>query len=378
MKNISEKLRIAIIADPLDNQFAGIHVYTRNMIKALALHHNKIELFVLRNEAAKVQKLKNYTELVISKSVPLRFDPHRNFVRLVKVCTQLNVQIVVEPAHIGPLNFPKSILPVTVIHDLTPILFPQWHPTLSATIQKKLLPIILKKTGLVLTNSNNTLNDVINIYPFCASKTRMVYPAIDRKFFLQPKNVNISKKQNFILFVGTIEPRKNIELLIQAFEIFVEKTQFTGSLKLIGRAGWKMKNFKSIILNSSVSKQINWLQYVSKVDLMEHYASALFSVYPSQYEGFGFPVAESMASGTPVIAAQNSSITEVGAHAALFFETNNLESLVNNMIMLYNSPKLQAQMIESGLKLAENFTIQKFGKNLLHELEEAYNNWTTS
>jgi glycosyltransferase involved in cell wall biosynthesis len=358
-------MHVAIIADSIDNQNAGIHVYTKNMIESLGQSANiKVTCFRLNDEP----RLKNVDQVVVPTVFSIGGkDPIRLFFTLPWAIRKAKPDVVIEPTHFGPFNLPKKIKRVTVIHDLTPIKFPQWHVYFSQVLQRIFLPSILKRDTLIITNSSNTRKDVNEIYPFTIGKTAMIYPGVD-KFYHNPETEIKFEKQPFFLFTGTIEPRKNLSLLLNAYQLFRENTIEIHKLVLCGGKGWKNEDFFSTLENHPFKSDIEVKGFVTKEALKDFYSKATAFIYPSLYEGFGFPIAEAMGCGAPCIVARNSSLTEVGGDAVEYFDPQDANELAEKMRVVVQSKEKQKQMIERGKQQAEKFSWEEFAKSLETEL----------
>jgi glycosyltransferase involved in cell wall biosynthesis len=354
-------MKIALIADCIDTQNAGIHVYTRNMIEALE-RSGKFEVICIRIKNNPEIIFKN--QLVVPTVIPfLQKDPLRLFFTLPKAIRRLNPNIVIEPAHFGPFNLPVKIKRVTVIHDLTPIKFPQWHSFLSSNLQKLFLPSIIKKASLIITNSKNTSTDLNEYYPYSQEKTAQIYPAID-PFFLVNKEEIINKKQPFFLSVGTIEPRKNHSLLLDAYQLFREQTNLNFKLIICGGKGWKNSDFYKKLKDHPYKNDIEVKGYVSKEELKELYLTTSTFIYPSLYEGFGFPVAEAMGCGAPCVISNSSSIPEVGGEAAIYFDPKNPEDLATKLTQVISSEELICTLTKKSISQSAQFSWEKFALEL--------------
>lgn len=360
-------MRIVIIADSIDTQNAGIHVYTRNMIESLE-KLSGLEITCIRIKNKSEIKFKN--EIIVNGIIPfMKKDPFRVFFSIPKAIKKLKPDFVIEPAHFGPFNLPKKIKRVTVIHDLTPIKFPHWHNFISRNIQKVFLPSILKRSSLIITNSDNTSNDILETYPNTAGKIARIYPGVDPFFRIKNDEI-IQNKEPFFLSVGTIEPRKNLPLLLDSYQLFREKTNFTHSLIICGGNGWKNKEFYEKLNNHPFKNDIKLMGYVSKEELKILYSTTTAFIYPSLYEGFGFPVAEAMGCGAPCIVSVTSSLPEVSGDAALYFNPSSSTELCTQMIQISNSEEKQNELIISGIVQIEKFNWNDFANLLKKHLEE--------
>jgi glycosyltransferase involved in cell wall biosynthesis len=358
-------MRIVIIADSVDTQNAGIHVYTRNMIESLE-KLSELEIICIRVKNGSKIHFKN--DIIVPGIIPfLKKDPFRIFISVPRIIRKLNPDIVIEPAHFGPFNLSPDIKRVTIIHDLTPVKFPQWHKLLSRTLQKIFLPSILKRASLVITNSENTLKDLSETYPFTNDKTVRIYPGTDPFFFI-PGNEIVYNKEPFFLSVGTIEPRKNFSILLDAYQLFREKTNLNHSLIICGGKGWKNKLFYQKLKNHPFKNDIKILGYVNKEELKKLYSITTAFIYPSLYEGFGFPVIEAMSCGAPCIVSLVSSLTEVGDDAPLYFNPLSTVELALCMEQLAGSKEMQKKLIEKGFNQAHQFNWVKYVSELENQL----------
>jgi glycosyltransferase involved in cell wall biosynthesis len=340
-------MRIVVIADCIDTQKAGIHVYTKNMIEALE-KISGMEIICIRLKNGSDIQFNN--DIIARGVIPfIKKDPFRVFMSIPRAIRKLKPDIVIEPAHFGPFNIPKKIKSVTIIHDLTPIKFPQLHNFFSQNLQQLFLPSILKRASLIITNSENTSKDILETYPFTADKIARIYPGVD-PFFRIEKDEIVKNKEPYFLSVGTIEPRKNLNLLLESYQLFREKTNHTHSLLICGGNGWKNKDFYRQLNHHPFKNDIKLLGYTSKEELKRLYSKTTAFIYPSLYEGFGFPIAEAMGCGAPCIVSDSSSLPEVGGDAALYFNPLSSSELCALMIQVSNSKELQSELIVRGFQ----------------------------
>jgi len=363
-------MKIAILGDPLDNQYAGIHIFTRWMINALIKHDTVNEYHIIRlTEDDKVDA--EHQHALPNVPVPFLYTPWRLAFQIPAYIKKHNFDVVVEPAHFGPLNLPKHIKRVTVIHDLTPITLKQHHRWHSQLLQGMFLKKILNRTDMIITNSNNSKNDIEMHFPNTVGKVNLIHlgkddifkPTVDAEF-----NKLHGLTKPYILFLGTIEPRKNLVTLLKAYQIFKEKYNLDIDLVIAGQKGWKTDAFDAAMKNHPFKNDIKILGYLPREDLPKLLTSAMVFVYPSIYEGFGLSVLEAMACGCPILVSDNSSLPEVGGDAALYFNAMDAIGLSEHLNTVCSSETMQAEMTQRAIEQAEKFNWDLFGIKMVELL----------
>ncbi len=355
-------MRIAILADPIDNQNAGIHVFTKEMVDALIRTNPGHEIILIREKVD--DTLQSVKQIAIwNTRLPIGFASLRLFFIVPLVLHIKKVDVVLEPAHFGPFNLLKYIKRVTIIHDLTPILFPYFHRWHSQFLQKIFLKGILNKTDLIIANSDNTANDICKVYPQNCKKVKRIYPGKTEHY----KHVNkpgVLAKYNisnpYFLFVGTIEPRKNLMVLLDAFTIFKTQNKNNILLVIVGGIGWKSEAFTAALNDHPFKDSIICTGFADAEDLPTLYSQSMALIYPSLYEGFGLPVVEAMSCGTPVITGNNSSLPEAGGNAALYFDATDANALATHMETIYVDPALRKKLSIRALEHVQKFDWDNF------------------
>ena len=364
-------MKIAILADPLDNQSAGVHVYTIGMVDSLLQYHEQHD-YVLIREKRDPQLPSSVKQIVIPnfRFIPL-YASFRLFVFVPLILRRLKVDAVVEPAHFGPFNLPARTSRITVIHDLTPLLFPEHHRWHSQVLQRLFLKRILKKTHLILTVSRNTEKDLHRIFPFTKMKTLVIFPGRDPFFQPDTSTAALERLQitvPYFLSVGTIEPRKNLVFLLQAYQVFRETHDYKIDLVITGGKGWKSQAFFEELKTHPFKEDIHLIGFVDKQDLPQLYTHSIALVYPSLYEGFGLPVLEAMACGTTVICSDRSSLPEVGGEAAFYFDQEDIESLVQQFRIITKDKSLLEKQRKESLKQASTFSWKNYADSFVEAL----------
>jgi len=365
-------MKIVFLADALDTQQAGIHFYCKGLLRALDKMETKHQLFVVRPKAKKEFKNITEIEIPIKKGIPIH-QRWRQFTSIPKIINKLNPEVVVELAHFGPFNLKINIKRVTFIHDISPVLYPKWHTKQSVIAHSLLLGGILKKTTLILTNTNFTKKEVIKKYPITKSKIEVTHLGCT---FNQNKLVGENLLEQtvnetpYFLYIGTLEPRKNIITLIRAFELFKSKHLNKNiNLILAGGWGWKYNSIEKAIELSSYKKNIICKGYVNEAEKFNLIKNAVAFIYPSLYEGFGIPIVEAMRLGCPVICSNIGSSKEVAGENALYFETKNIDTLYQQMIKIAKTPLTEEQKKQL-IDYSQQFTWRATAKKTLHIIEK--------
>jgi len=364
-------MKIVFLADALDTQYAGIKTYCEGLLQAIDQLNPKQNIFVIRSSSKKQFSNLEEIQVPINSNFPLH-QRLRQFSSIPRLVKKINADAVVETAHFGPFGLPNTIKRVTVIHDLTPLLFPSWHPKSSVWAHRLLLKGVLHKADLILANSNHTKKDVVQFHHAAANKTKVVHLATNEtaKNFIEEdlKQHNISKP--YFLFVGTIEPRKNVSTLVKAFEQF--NTNNTFQLVLAGKLGWMTEQLENHIKTSSQNENIIQLGFISENLKSTLYKNALTAIYPSYYEGFGLPILEAFNNNCPVICSNNSSLPEVAGNAALYFNTTSVNDLLSQMKLISDDKSLRNNLIEKSKTQLAKFSWKKTAEETLLHINALY------
>jgi len=367
-------MHIVVIADPLDKQSAGIFYYAKNLITHLFKIDKKNTYTFIKLNSREIAEDIPSTALKNTFSF-LRNDPIRTFFTLPKLIKKLNPDVVVELAHFGPFNLPKKIKRVTVIHDLTPVKFPQFHKFSSQALQRIFFPGIIKRASILITNSKNTSKDLQDFYPKSEGKTKFIYLGKSNNFL--PKfSENVLKqykiKRPYFLTVGTIEPRKNLNTLLDAYKLFRMNSGKEIDLVISGGIGWKSKSFFNNYFSHPFKDDIKLVGYINRTDLPYLFSHTDAFIFPSLYEGFGLPVLEAMACGSACIVSNTSSLPEVCEDAAIYFDPNSSEELAKKMELIESDIVLQKELKEKSIIQAKKFTWDKHATEFIRKMEENF------
>ncbi|PHV64319.1 glycosyl transferase family 1 [Cyanobacterium aponinum IPPAS B-1201] len=258
------------------------------------------------------------------------------------------------------------------IHDLTFLKYPQFCTNIVKQYTRRIKKC-LPWTDLIITFAESTKKDIIDYLGVKKEKIFITSEASRYDFnYLKTINIDLIKSktnydfsQKYLLFVSTIEPRKNIISLIKAFNICKEKYHLHHHLILIGNKGWQYEPIFAEIENSPFSDQIHHLGYLTDAQLAIFYAHADMFIYPSFYEGFGLPILEAMTLGTPVITSSVSSMPEVGGDAAIYVNPHDVDALANRIYQLGLDPILRQSLIEKGKNRAKLYSWERVAQETL-------------
>jgi len=370
-------MKIAVDARCLmNNNYSGVSWYAYNLLSALFEldHDNEYILFYNSKKTVKLpefnQKNVIYKGFRWSNKV---FNFLLNFFGWPKLDRLVGGCDVFFAPNLHFVSWSNKCRKVIVVHDLSFLAYPDffnlkqklWHKLI---LNKKLL----QQADVIIADSESTKRDLTDLAGIPAKKIKVVYLGANIKANNMTK-AEITKKFNlpekYFLFVGTIEPRKNLAGAIKALNLLESGV----SLAVAGQWGWKNKEERELIKDS---KRVIHLGYVDEADKAVLYKNAIALVYPSFYEGFGLPILEAMSLGCPVIAGNNSSQGEVLSDAGLLVDPFNINEIKRAMEIMLTNEALRNEFINRGLAQAQKFTWQKTAqqtKEIFEELERPRN-----
>lgn len=251
---------------------------------------------------------------------------------------QSKVDVFWGAGHRLPLFLPSHIATVVTIHDLVWKIKPKSMRFENRFIEPFLMRYALSKCDLVIAVSASTASDLIEEFPNVKDKVRVIYPGVPK--FLNKQNIDCKIKINisdpYILYVGTVEPRKNIERLLRAFSIVKKRGFANHKLVICGGKGWGNVNITRLISDIGLTGAVLYFENVSDDYLSTLYENCLFVALPSLYEGFGFPILEGMHHGKAILTSNVSSMPEVAGNAGVFVNPYSVPSIAKGLYVLMN------------------------------------------
>jgi len=275
------------------------------------------------------------------------------------------------PGHFLPPGLESRVRTVVTVHDLVYPLYPQYMTRYFAFLHRCFFARSVRQADAVITVSRQTRQDLIEHLHIDPAKVSAVHRGVDPEFHpLAPETVRarleaLGIRNEYLLAVGTLEPRKNYLLLFRAMATLPS----CPPLLIAGGRGWKFGKALRELRELGLGSRVSLLDYVSLDDLVALYNRALLLVQTSLYEGFGLPVLQAMACGVPVLASNTSSLPEVGGEAAAYFESNSIESLRAGLVRLLAEPETRAAMAQKGLQRAKEFSWTQAAQETLNILK---------
>jgi glycosyltransferase involved in cell wall biosynthesis len=378
-------LKIGIDISSISPPRTGIGNYTYYLLKYLLTLDKTNKYFLFSNRAIPDRELlqlnvKNSNLYYINLPPKIK-SILWYYIILPTYLKKYSIDIFLSPAFFLPLKIQRQLKMITVIHDLIAQKYPQTHTRATRIIHKVFFKSSLKRADLILTVSQNTKKDLLELFSIPSSKVKVLYPGISPQFkIVKDKTLHtiIRKKYNlpdkYILFVGTIEPRKNLASLLKAFVYLKRKEKIPHKLVIVGKKGWLYNNIFKIIFSNNLRKEIILTGFVDERDLPVIYTLAEILVYPSIYEGFGLPPLEAMACGTPVIVSNTSSLPEVCGDAAYYVNPYDIRDIAKGILTVLKDKQLQQTLIQKGLTRVKFFNWEVTASKLIDIFYNLSNN----
>lgn len=372
-------MKICIDLTSIYDKLTGIEKFALNIAKHMLLNDNKNNYILLFKK-----ELHHDFEFIKTKeNVKYYLLNINNKLVLDQIILPLYLYINKSDVYLF-ISFPSPILffsqrIVNTVFDMTPWLFPNTMSMKGLLYFKSLILIAVKRSKLILTISSNSKKDILRF--FKCTNIEIIYCGVDSiyKKINPDRNFrdNLREKYNlplrYILCIGTLEPRKNLNLLIDAFINLRNKKIIEQKLVLVGRKGWKYNSIYEKVTRNNLQNDVILTGYVGEKDLPYIYYYADFFVFPSLYEGFGIPPLEAMAVGVPVLCSDSSSLPEVVGNRACTFKNNNLDDLEYKLEEFINLTDTQRrELINFGKERASLFNWDNESIKLISILENKF------
>lgn len=343
----------------------GVSVYTKNLLywfSQWANNNTQFKVYLKQRPLKSLPKENKYYQYI---TINGKFLWSQLFLPL-ELYLKNKVDLFFSPAHYSPRFCP--VPQVVTIHDLSYFYYP------NEFLKKDLYQLMnwtkysVNKATKIIAVSKTTKKDLMKWYHLPEDRIEVIYNGFE-------KNVNrrtaavLGKENHYILFVGTLQPRKNLHVLIDAFNRLIKiRPEF--SLVIAGKTGWLYEDIFQKVKNLGIEKKVIFTGHVPDEELTWLYKNAFCLVMHSFYEGFGIPILEAMANGCPVISSFTSSLPEVGGDACLYFDPQNPADLLDKLNQLINNDNLRKELIEKGRERIKLFSWKKSAEQTLKVIKD--------
>ncbi|MCB2220628.1 MAG: glycosyltransferase family 4 protein [Bacteroidetes bacterium] len=359
-------MRIGFDSKRLYSNFTGLGNYSRSLVRNLHQYHPEHEYVLYTPKLIHTPETAYFTDNPAFKTIVAK-TPLKAYWRSFSIVDQLKkdgIELYHGLSNEIPGNLIKThIKSIVTIHDLIFKVLPDTYPF----IDRQIYDIKFRKSCLnadrIIAISNSTRSDIIKFYGVDPDKIEVIYQSCHPLFYQTPaitENAHLLQNYDipteFLLFVGSVEKRKNLKLILESYQHL--KPEFSIPLIVIGKSKGQEKEIQNIIAAQKLEKKVFWISDLKdNYSLQALYQRAMALVYPSFYEGFGLPVAEALLSKTPVITSNVSSLPEAGGPKSFYVNPNSSEELAEAITQVLSDSALRKTMIEQGYAYAmDNFT----------------------
>lgn len=353
-------MKIAIDTQTTLGQKSGFGFYVKNLVEALAKVDHQNQYFLLSPHLEK------------DFSTPQRLFWDQ--VTFPNRARKSKVDLLHQPCFSAPLLYPGKV--VVTCHDLISVFFPENLPLASRLFYSKWEPFSYRKASKIIAISEHTKKDLMAFLKIPAEKIRVIQLAASKDFHpvKSPRVLRkIQKKYhtgtNYILDVGTLEPRKNLPFLVRAYALAVREGADV-NLVITGKKGWYYEGLFRLVDDLNLKDRVIFTGYVAEADLPALYSGAKAFVFPSLYEGFGLPPLEAMACGTPVLSSNTSSMPEVIGRSGILISPRDERVWAKNILKILRDQGLARTLREMGLRQAKKFSWEETARQTIAVYQE--------
>jgi glycosyltransferase involved in cell wall biosynthesis len=363
-------MRIGVDARPLSYQLTGIGFYLRSLLDTIQKIDKNNYYFLLSNTTIDFN-LKNskWTKVEGPVNKKILSTPWMQL-RGPLIARKLDLDLFWSPRHHLPVAIANRIKTVLTIHDIVHHYYPSTMTLQNFVVERLLMRWSLMRSHRVITDSKSTESDLQRVYGISREKITTIHPGIpnltEETTNLRTQEIDFPSK--YFLFVGTLEPRKNFNRILKSFSL-LNPEQYDVHLLVVGKQGWKTHQLADVIRRNPLTSNIHLMGYVSRKTLKTCYEKAVCLLFPSLYEGFGFPILEAMSCGTPVITSNVSSMPEIAGNAAIKVNPFDPIAITRAMKDVLENSKLRNHLRTRSLERVKQFSWLKCGTETIRVFE---------
>ncbi|GIV76001.1 MAG: glycosyl transferase family 1 [Litorilinea sp.] len=304
-----------------------------------------------------------------------RLWTHRSLAREIR---QRRPDVLFVPSHVIPWLWPSRLLPAAVVtvHDLGYHYFPQAHPLFQRLYLQVSTRWNVRVASRVIAVSQATAQDLVRLYGVEPGRIRVIHEAPMPLPPASPAQQEAVRRRYglvrpYALYVGTLQPRKNLARLVEAYARLWQQQPVPWDLVLAGGEGWLHRELQRLVERAGLAGHIHLTGYVPQAELPALLQGAYFFCFPSLFEGFGLPVLEAQSCGVPVMSANRSALPEIAGDAALYVDPMDVDAMAEAMLQLSQDEALRQRLIQAGYANVRRFSWEKAARETLAVLEEA-------
>lgn len=266
---------------------------------------------------------------------------------------------------------------IATVMDIIPFIHPEWTSSRLRQLKNFAFKKAILSANHIITISEYSKNDILKYFPIDEKNISVVTLGVDKKYFKripEQAKYEVLKKYNlekeFFIFIGTLQPRKNIIRILDAFDKLPADIKEQNQLVIVGQNGWNTDVLINRLRHLESTGYGKWLNYIPEEDMLALLQSAISLIYPSLYEGFGLPIVEAFASHCPVISSNITSIPEVAGDAALLVDPYSTEEITDAMYKIATNANLRKHLILKGLEQVKKFSWEKSAEQHLEVFQK--------
>jgi glycosyltransferase involved in cell wall biosynthesis len=363
-------MRIVFDGTTLTPGRTGVGYYTEHLLQHLAREvvNTGDEIIVVSNKPIDTQApLPPHVRVHDGHRFPIRIGWMQ--LRAARALAALRPDV----AHFtnGMIPIGASVATVVTVHDMSLRLYPNCHPLRRRLLNRPLMHVAIRQASSIVTVSNSARRDLLRLHGVSPDRVAVVHEAASPAFRpitdrarLEDMRARYGLPRQFMLYVGTIEPRKNLTRLMTAFAA-ARQAGIPHHLVCVGPYGWSSRDLAGRIERLGIQDAVHFTGYVPFEHLPAIYNLGEFFVFPSLYEGFGLPVVEAMACGVPVLTSATSSLGEIAGDAAVTIDPMETEAIADAIVRLATAAALRRDRAEPGLQRARSFSWEQTARDML-------------
>lgn len=373
-------MNIGINALILKKNNTGTGYYTKSLIEEIVKNkaHN-FYIFVkdksllnIEKENVKIIDIPYANKGALQKIISEQF-------LLKKYVKKYKIDLLHSTSFIIPFNI-RHIPSVVTVHDMFHELFKNTIRPVNRMYYNIFFNRSIRKSDFIIADSENTKIDIEKILKIKSDKIKTVHLGLSKVFedfietdekIVEYQSMNLPEK--YILYVGSLEPRKNIGKAIEAYNLIKDKVE--EKLVIVGARKWKVSSLVEIINKNNLEDKVIFTGYVDEKILPLVYKKSTLFLFPSLYEGFGFPVIEAMSMEVPVVTSNNSSLAEIAGESAKLINPNNIDEMADAVIEILKNKDKKDKMVNNGQENLKLYKWEKTAKETLEAYETAYKNY---